>query len=100
MTPRANGCNTRDYKPPPLLPTACTYLDVGTLQARIAEAEETVTADNELGELASFLNGEGGSDGAGKGWQQELSPDGVAKKESAIPAVNEDDEVGVVVLLL
>lgn len=65
----------------------------------MAEAGETVTADNELGELASFINGEGGGGRAGMGWQQELSPDGVAKKGGAIQAANEDDEVGVVVLL-
>lgn len=52
----------------------------------MAEAEETATPDNELGEMASFLNGGSGEGGVGNGggqeaasWDQELEAGGALK---------------------
>lgn len=63
------------------------------LQARIVDAGE-VTVANELGEVASFVNG-GKSEGqAGGNWQQELgSGVGQGRGGVATTAV-EEDEVG------
>jgi len=59
------------------------------------EARETVTADNELGELGSFLNGGsgggGGRGGSGAGWDQELGAGGGAKGGRGVEGADEDE---------
>ncbi|CAB1098552.1 unnamed protein product [Ectocarpus sp. CCAP 1310/34] len=67
-----------------LKPTHYVYFLL--VKARMADAEETATADNELGEMASFLNGGSGGRGVGNGgveeaapWDQELEAGGALK---------------------
>ncbi|CAN0239360.1 unnamed protein product [Ectocarpus sp. 4 AP-2014] len=66
-------------------------------KARMAEAEETATADNELGEMASFLNGgSGGGVGNGGGqetasWDQEMEAGGALKGDHG--PVSDGEEV-------
>lgn len=60
------------------------------------EASEVVTADNELGELGSFLNGGGGSGGGGRGasgagWDHELGAGGGAKGGRGTEDADEDE---------
>lgn len=66
----------------------------------MAEAREAVTADNELGEMGSFLNGSGsgGGDGAGgagarAGWDHELDGGGLKSAGAGTTAETDDDEV-------
>lgn len=65
----------------------------------MAEAEETATTDNELGEMASFLNGGSGGGGVANGgaqeaassWDQELEAGGGLKGGQG--AVSDGEEV-------
>lgn len=65
----------------------------------MAEAREAVTADNELGEMGSFLNGSGGGGsgggggaGAKAGWDHELEGGGLSKRGAGPTAAETDDD--------
>lgn len=60
------------------------------MQARMDEDRGAITADNELGEMGSFING-GRTSGGGSGWDRELQGGGGAEGRRGASEADEDE---------